>query len=84
MAGHHNQERVTDVSITGWARREAEGVEVAWRFEKEHTTYLTCLCVRDKEEVGRADSCKVTDRHWRDCFKEAFTPERRHGRTDGP
>lgn len=52
MAGHHKQGLVMDMSITGVGRkRSKEGMEVAWRFEKEHTDMVS-LCVGTMKRLG--------------------------------
>jgi hypothetical protein len=72
-----------DMSITGWAGREVEGMEVAWCFKREHTVYLACMCVGTGKRLVK-DSRGYNGSYRRHSLSKAFTPERRHGRRDGP
>lgn len=62
MAGHHKSERVVDMSITGWAVREAEGMAVAWRYKMNTQNILHVACL-DMEGGEKVDSCIIIGHH---------------------
>jgi hypothetical protein len=50
------------MSITGWAGREAEGMAVAWRFERNTQNILHVVYV-DMEEGEKVDSGIIQGHH---------------------